>query len=714
MTTESQEEIVMSNKKYNVISLFSGAGGLDMGFHNRGFHILWANDCNKDACITYDKWANYVDGQQLPTEERTEIVCDDVKDIDITKIVPDKDIDVVLGGFPCQGFSLAGPRQVDDTRNVLYKYFVSTVSIKKPKVFVAENVLGIRTLGNGAVFEKIVEDFKELGYTLSATSVNAKDYGVPQDRVRVIIIGIRNDICNGYAYIFPQGRIDSIVTLREAFKDLPPVDMEDVCTAPYSSRYMSRNRKRGFDDVSFTIPAMAKQVPLSPDSDGMQYKDVDLFEFVGNYNRRMSYKEAAAVQTFPAGMYFHGTLDSKYKQIGNAVPVKLAEVIAENVNVILDGGPKLNENLRSNNPELELYADNRISQQVVNGKAFEYAAAYAIHKVLRDNGWSKDKVEIQHDKNFENTRRAYESVAYDEDETENDFRVESSSLEENYFMRAARAGAYYLFTVEPIMQATNDNYVVINTMPDSAGKKGDVRDLVVSFYDDKNHQKLVNSIGISCKNNHEAIKHPRLTEEPDFANEWTKKFSCSEEFMASIQEVYQRIDEYAGIYDGWSSVGKELKTETIYYPIITAFSKELLRLGKMDPSAPIQEQQRAKEFTRLLFEYMFGTIDFYKIIKDDKAKATRIYPYNLHSKLMRRYKTIVNNQAVKTISMPSEIVEVRIKPNSKTTIELFFDQWILSMRLHNADRKITRTSLKFDMQIKAQPRKVVANTVIWQ
>lgn len=223
--------------------------------------------------------------------------------------------------------------------------------------------------------------------------------------MRVIFIGIKNEICDGGAYIFPLGD-PKTVTLGEALKDLDPVDMKDVCQASFSSRYMSRNRQRDYDDVSFTIPAMAKQVPLSPDSDGMEFEDVDKFRFVGNY-RRLSYKEAAAIQTFPVEMHFCGDLDSKYRQIGNAVPVKLAEAIAVEVNKILTTDNLL-PFLNTENPQAEIYgptADKRITNTVLSGKAFEYAILIEIYRELTENGWDSKDIEIIRDKNYKNIEK---------------------------------------------------------------------------------------------------------------------------------------------------------------------------------------------------------------------------------------------------------------------------------------------------------------------
>lgn len=126
------------------------------------------------------------------------------------------------------------------------------------------------------------------------------------------------------------------MTLREALKNIPEPTDDEVCMAPYSSRFMSRNRKRGWDEVSYTIPAMAKQVTLYPGSPDMNKIDKDLWEFgKEGITRRLSWREAAAIQTFPADLEFYGDLVSKYKQIGNAVPVKLAEIVATHLYALL-------------------------------------------------------------------------------------------------------------------------------------------------------------------------------------------------------------------------------------------------------------------------------------------------------------------------------------------------------------------------------------------
>lgn len=307
-------------KKYNAVSLFCGAGGLDMGFHQAGIETIWANDFAPDACETYKRWSN------------AEVVCGDISKVDYTKI-PHSDI--ILGGFPCQGFSLSGSRKIDDSRNTLYKHYVKLVRQNQPAVFVGENVKGILTMGGGSIIEAIIADFAACGYNMCYQLVNAKDYGVPQDRERVIITGWRKDL-GIESFVLPEytGRKN---TLRDALAELPEPSEGEVCEAPYSSRYMSRNRKRGWDEAAYTVPAMAKQVTLHPSSPDMVKLDKDLWKFgEGGETRRLSWREAAAIQTFPADMKFCGDLTSIYKQIGNAVPVRLANFIANSIKTVLD------------------------------------------------------------------------------------------------------------------------------------------------------------------------------------------------------------------------------------------------------------------------------------------------------------------------------------------------------------------------------------------
>lgn len=299
-------------KQLTQTSLFCGAGGLDIGFERTGFKTVWANDLNADACETFRRWSD------------AEVVCGDVGKISENNI---PDTDIILGGFPCQGFSLSGPRKLDDSRNVLYKHFVRIVQAKRPLAFVGENVKGLLTMGGGQVIDAIVQEFSACGYDVYYKLLNAKDYGVAEDRERVIITGFRRDL-GIERFEFPQPS-NFIVTMREALNGVPSPGPGDVCTAPYSSRYMSRNRKRGWDEVSYTIPAMAKQVTLWPGSPDMVKLGRDLWEFgKGGETRRLSWQEASAIQTFPRDIEFCGDLTSIYKQIGNAVPCKLAEAVA--------------------------------------------------------------------------------------------------------------------------------------------------------------------------------------------------------------------------------------------------------------------------------------------------------------------------------------------------------------------------------------------------
>ena len=309
------------NENLKAVSLFCGCGGLDIGFHRVGIRTIFANDFSKDACETYRKW-----------NPSAEVVCGDVGEIPESSI---PDCDAILGGFPCQGFSLAGPRRIDDSRNLLYRHYVRIVRAKKPKVFVGENVKGILTMDGGRIIDAIVREFSDCGYDVFYKLVNAKNYGVPEDRLRVIITGFRKDLgVRGFILPETNGRGS---TIEEALEGIP-FSEDELCTESYSPRYMSRNRRRGWNDVSFTIPAMAKQTPLHPSSPLMEKIDRELFRFgLEGRTRRFTWRECAAIQTFPKEMEFVGKLDEIYRQIGNAVPPLLAESVAESVKERLIG-----------------------------------------------------------------------------------------------------------------------------------------------------------------------------------------------------------------------------------------------------------------------------------------------------------------------------------------------------------------------------------------
>lgn len=166
------------SKKLKVVGLFSGCGGLDLGFIQAGFDIIWANDFNSDAVKTYQRNIG------------NHITCGDITKIKSSEI-PDN-FDVLLGGFPCQGFSIANSkRNMDDKRNFLYLEMLRIIKDKKPKFFVAENVKGLLSMEKGRIIEMIVSDFKKIGYDVDYKVLKASDFGVPQNRERVVIIGNR-------------------------------------------------------------------------------------------------------------------------------------------------------------------------------------------------------------------------------------------------------------------------------------------------------------------------------------------------------------------------------------------------------------------------------------------------------------------------------------------------------------------------------------------
>ena len=395
-----------NNKKFRVISLFSGAGGMDLGFINAGFDIVWANDFFKEAVESYKK-----------------NISEDIVFGDITKIksseMPD-DIDLVIGGFPCQGFSVANTkRSMKDERNFLYKEMLRVIKDKNPKFFVAENVKGILSMEKGKVIEMIKKDFESLGYKVDARLLNAAEYGVPQARERVVIIGNRLGLENPYPtpthwvdskkYTSKKG-LKKPITVKDTIGFLSdirlsdyPIKLEDgtmiynhMAATNVYDKFWGRKYKVNQADI-------CDYLKLWRDKSGYTTKKVDdhfgykytaghwfrkdnhsgsipkpsdwweLKKILGfdskydkkvttmvekeikfeqslritnwdrpsdtitatspeihvNKERRLSARECAMLQTFPMDYQFIVSLNVVYRQIGNAVPVKLAEQIAK-------------------------------------------------------------------------------------------------------------------------------------------------------------------------------------------------------------------------------------------------------------------------------------------------------------------------------------------------------------------------------------------------
>lgn len=300
-----------------VVSLFCGAGGLDLGFIQAGHQVIWASDIDEHAVATYKhNIGNHVHGA-------------DIKEIDASTI---PDCDVVVGGFPCQGFSVANMgRKANDSRNQLYLELLRVIRDKSPSFFVAENVKGLLSLEKGRVFDAILGDFSTLGYVVKHRVLNAADYGVPQKRERLIIVGVRNDIDFDFSFPepthAPRDKADLLglkpwVSIGEALADIPePEVAPDIPNHTYSKYKLRFNGYLGHRRIDPTQPAPT--VTARGDNKG----GVVVLHHPNNH-RRMSARELASTQSFPLDFVFQCNRSIAYRLIGNAVPPMLASAVA--------------------------------------------------------------------------------------------------------------------------------------------------------------------------------------------------------------------------------------------------------------------------------------------------------------------------------------------------------------------------------------------------
>lgn len=304
-------------RKLSAVSLFSGCGGFDWGAQQAGVDIVWANDINPHAAAAYKSI--------LPD---VEFVLGDIADI-----TSFPKADVLIGCYPCTGYSIAARRrsgksakrdlQADDG-NFLYWQFLRVLQQIKPRYAFIENVVGMMTADKGYFLEEQKYQFRRLHYDAHFARLSAAEYGAPQARERIFMVLTHYDL-RPFSYEFPKpthgprGTLPYL-TLRDAIGHMELWPEGEYCVVPFHGHYLTRNRKRGWNDLSYTIVAHAHHVPLHPMGEPMRNIGKDAWALQGDLNRRLSWREGVAIQGLPAGIMPTGSLMQKYKVVGNAVP----------------------------------------------------------------------------------------------------------------------------------------------------------------------------------------------------------------------------------------------------------------------------------------------------------------------------------------------------------------------------------------------------------
>ena len=318
-----------------IASLFSGCGGLDKGFENAGFDVVWANEFDKAIWDTFR--------YNFPKTNLDTRSINDIHSSDIPKIIG------IVGGPPCQSWSEAGAgRGINDQRGQLFYEYIRILEDKKPFFFLAENVSGIISSRHKKAFEQILDKFKNIGYNVTYKLLNTNNYGVPQDRERVIMVGYHKKMSKIFEFPNP---FTTHYTLKDAIFDLRnskpakkfnktnandlSIPNHEHMNGGFSSIYMSRNRVRSWDEPSFTIQAGGRHAPIHPKAPKMKFIEQNKRIFVPGKEhlyRRLSVRECARIQTFPDDFIFkYRDVADGYKMVGNAVPVKFAEVLARQI-----------------------------------------------------------------------------------------------------------------------------------------------------------------------------------------------------------------------------------------------------------------------------------------------------------------------------------------------------------------------------------------------
>jgi len=347
----------MIKNNINVVDLFAGCGGLSNGFEKVGFNILLGIDNDVDASKTF-----------LHNHKNSKYLLKDIRKVtqkDIKEKIGNKRVDVVIGGPPCQGFSISGKRAFIDPRNSLYLEYFRIVDILKPKVSIIENVPGLSSLYDGKALDSIKNEFRKRGYTVVHKILKADEYGVPQIRKRIVIVGTK-----GEEFQYPKSN-NTVVTLAEAISDLPKLNSDEVVekynTKP-TNKYQKLMREKSIilnNHVGTNHSEKTKKI-ISMVPEGGNYKNLPKHlqgtrkvniawtrlngskpsltidtghrhHFHPWENRVPSVRESARIQSFSDDFIFLGSKTSQYRQVGNAVPPLLAKSIASQLNGWFNG-----------------------------------------------------------------------------------------------------------------------------------------------------------------------------------------------------------------------------------------------------------------------------------------------------------------------------------------------------------------------------------------
>jgi len=312
-------------ERLKAVSLFSGCGGFDWGATQAGVDVIWANDIDPYASAAY---------RQLFPD--VEFVEGDVSEVEFFP-----EADVLIGCYPCTGFSLAARRRWKNRknqrdlkankRNFLYRQFLRALTQVRPRYLFVENVRGMSSADDGWFLRRQIGLYQRFGYRIKPALLDARDFGVAQSRKRLFLVGVRQDI-EAFAYKFPDpthgpGRERPHATLGDVIEGMPEWPAGEYCTIRFHGHYLTRNRKRAWDQPSYTIVAHSHHVPLHPMGEPMLYVGKDEWALQGDQNRRLSWRECAAIQGLPQHLEPIGSLDHKYKVIGNAVPPAFGEAL---------------------------------------------------------------------------------------------------------------------------------------------------------------------------------------------------------------------------------------------------------------------------------------------------------------------------------------------------------------------------------------------------